>query len=100
MKGLSSISKLVETLGASTAAVYVSLYDLYRKQRRLQGHFHAGRYWVQMPYKDFPQMFQFLSEDVVSKALRKLEDEGLLSIVHCDSLSWYAINRKPFRRVV
>lgn len=49
--------KLVKRLGSSTAAVYVQLYDLYRRQRRRQGHFHAGRYWVRMPYKDFPRMF-------------------------------------------
>ena len=86
--------KLVNRLGFSTAAVYVQLYDLYRKQRRLQGHFHAGRYWVQMPYKDFPRMFPDLSEAVISKALRKLEEEELLRMVHSGRLSWYVISRR------
>lgn len=36
--------KLVDRLGFSTAAVYVQLYDLYRKQRRQQGHYHDGCY--------------------------------------------------------
>lgn len=88
--------KLVERLGPSTAAVYCQLYDLYRKQRKQQGHYHAGRYWVRMPYDDFPRMFPHLPADTVSKALEKLEDEDLLRMVHYGRFSWYAISRKPF----
>lgn len=93
MKDLPSMPKLVEGLGFSTAAVYAQLYDLYRKQKRRQGHFHAGRYWVRMPYKDFPRMFPELPAPIVSKALSKLEDKGLLRMVHSGRLSWYVISR-------
>lgn len=95
MKDLPSISKLVKRLGFSTTDVYVQLYDLYRKQRRQQGHYHAGRYWVRMPYEDFPRMFPDLPAATVSKAIGTLEDEGLLAMVHSGRLSWYAISRKP-----
>ena len=98
MKDLPSIPELVDRLGFSTAAVYVSLYDLYRRQRR-QGHFHDGRYWVLMPYKDFPRMFPELPAGIVSKALEKLEGEGLLRMVHSGRLTWYAVDRKPQRVV-
>lgn len=101
MKDLPSMPKLIKRLGsATTAVVYSRLYDLYRKQRRQQGHFHDGRYWVRMPYKDFPRMFPGLSADIVSEALGDLEDEGLLSMVHYGPLSWYAATRKARRRVV
>lgn len=99
MKDLPSMLKLAERLGFCTAAVYVQLYDLYRKQRKRQGHFHDGRYWVRMPYDDFPRMFPDLSEPLVSEALRRLEDKGLLRMVHYGRFSWYAINRVS-RRVV
>lgn len=99
MKDLPPLSKLVDMLGFSTAAVYASLYDLYRKQRRQQRHFHDGCYWVRMPYKDFPRMFPELPEAIVSKALGKLEDEGLIRMVHHNHLSWYTITRIR-RRVV
>lgn len=99
MKDLPSMSKLVYRLGFSTASVYVSLYDYYRRQRRLQKHFHAGRYWVRMPYEDFPRMFPELTEVVVRHALGKLEDEGLLRMVHSGRLSWYVMSRKPQRVV-
>lgn len=91
--------RLVDSLGFSTAVVYASLYDLYRKQRRQQHHFHDGCYWVRMPYKDFPRMFPELPAVIVSKALEKLEDEGLLRMVHYGRLSWYSIIRIR-RRVV
>lgn len=93
------MSKLVDMLGFSAATVYVPLYDLYRKQRRQQRHFHDGRYWVRMPYEDFPRMFPELPAVIVSHALRKLENEGLLRMVHYGHLSWYVMDRKP-RRVV
>lgn len=96
MKDLQPMPKLVKRLGFPTAAVYVQLYDLYRKQRRLQGHFHAGRYWVRMPYDDFPRMFPDLPANTVSNAIGRLEAEGLLRMVHCGRLGWYAISRKPF----
>ncbi|UWG68830.1 MAG: Replication initiator protein A (RepA) N-terminus [Bacteriophage sp.] len=99
MKDLPPIPELVDRLGFSTAAVYVLLYDHYRKQRKKQRHFHAGRYWVRMPYEAFPRMFPELPEVIVSHALRNLEDEGLLSMVHSGRLSWYVIDREP-RRVV
>lgn len=93
MKDLPPMSKLVEGLGCTTAAVYVQLYDLYRKQRKRQHHYHAGRYWVRMPYKDFPRMFPGLSDAIVSEALETLEDKGLLRMVHYGPLSWYVISR-------
>lgn len=99
LKDPRSVSKLVKRLGWSTAAVYVQLYDLYRKQRKRQGHFHDHRYWVRMPYDDFPRMFPHLSADTVSEALGQLEDKGLLRMVNYGRLSWYAINRVS-RRVV
>lgn len=100
MKDLQSMSKLVDRLGFSAATVYGPLYEFYRKQRKRQGHYHVGRYWVRMPYEDFPRMFPDLPEVIVSKALRKLEDEGFLRMVHYGRLSWYVMNRKAPRRVV
>lgn len=91
--------KLANRLGFSTAAVYAQLYDHYRKQRRRQHHFHAGRYWVRMPYEDFPRMFPELPATAVSEALRELEDRGLLGMVHSGRLSWYVISRNPQRVV-
>lgn len=99
MKDPQSMLKLADRLGFSTASVYAGLYDLYRKQRKRQHHFHDGRYWVRMPYEDFSRMFTELPADVVSEAIGKLEDEGLLSMVHYGSISWYAMNRVS-RRVV
>lgn len=99
MKDPQSMLKLANRLGFATAAVYAELYDLYRGQRKRQRHFHDGRYWVRMPYEDFPRMFPELSEPRVSEALRRLEDKGLLRMVHYGSLSWYAMDRVS-RRVV
>lgn len=94
-----AMRKLTDRLGFSAAAVYAPLYDHYRKQRKRQGHFHVGRYWVRMPYEDFPRMFPDLPEIIVRDAIRRLEDKGLIRTVHYGSLSWYTIDRVS-RRVV
>lgn len=99
MKDPQFMLKVAKRLGFSTATVYVQLYDFYREQRKRQRHFHDGRYWVRMPYDDFPRMFPELPADAVSEILGELEDRGLLRMVHYGSLSWYAINRIS-RRVV
>lgn len=94
-----SVSKLAKKLGYTAAAVYIQLYAHYRKQRKRQGHFHDHRYWVRMPYDDFLRMFPELSECLISEAFERLEDKGLLRMVHYGSLSWYAMDRVS-RRVV
>lgn len=99
MNNPKSMLKVAKRLGFSAASVYVQLYDLYRNQRKRQGHFHAGRYWVRMPYEDFSRMFPELPATAVYEILGELEDKGLLRMVHYGSLSWYAINRIS-RRVV
>lgn len=96
---MTSPRTLVKSLGTSQLAVYYGLCDHFGRQRRRQRHFHDGCYWVRMPYKDFPRMFQYLSADAVSRAIDKLEDKGLLRRVSCGSLSWYSIIR-VHRRVV
>lgn len=93
MKDLPSMSELVDRLGYSAATVYAPLYYLYRKQRRHQHLFHAGRYWVRMPYKDFPRMFPDLPAVVVDNAIERLEDEGLIIVVRYGRLGWYATTR-------
>lgn len=53
----------------------------------------AGRYWVRMPYEDFPRMFPELPAANVSKGLERIEEEGLLRMIHDGRLSWYAMDR-------
>lgn len=95
MKDLKPLPKLAARMGYPQATVYARLYDLYRKQRRLQKHFHAGHYWVRMPYDDFPRMFPELSSAAVRDILGELEDGGWLRMVHYGPLSWYVTSRKP-----
>lgn len=98
-ENLQPTPETVDRLGYSKAIVYVRLYGLYRRERRRQRHFHAGRYWIRMPYDDFPRMFPELPATLVSKAIEKLEDEGLLETVHYGPLGWYSTIRIS-RRVV
>lgn len=78
-------------LGVSTAAVYDRLYDLCLEQAKEHADYHDGCHWVRMAYKDFPRIFPYLSAGTVSKALKRLRDEGLVRKVRHGRISWYTI---------
>jgi hypothetical protein len=83
--------ELAERLGLSTAAVYDRLYDLCLEKRQEHCDCYDGCYWIRMPSKDFPRVFPYLHPSTVSKALRKLRDEGLIRTVRHGRVCWYTI---------
>lgn len=85
---------MADKLGVSTAAVYERLHDLCEEKARRNADYHDGLFWVRLPHSDFPGVFPYLSSTTVSKALRKLRDEGLVMVGHYDETNgvtnWYA----------
>ena len=96
-------TRLAREFGVATAAVYDRLYELCREKAERHADLHDGRFWVRIPSKDFPRVFPFLSTDTVSKALRRLRDEDLVTVGHYDRpkghdgtgglANWYAITK-------
>ncbi|UVX36122.1 MAG: Replication initiator protein A (RepA) N-terminus [Namikivirus ozawa] len=85
---------LVNKFGVRTAAVYERLHDLCAEKARVNADYHDGLFWVRMTHKDFPKVFPYMSESTVSKAIKKLLDEGLVVVGHYDAhnsvVNWYA----------
>lgn len=96
-------SDLAREFGVATAAVYDRLYELCREKAERNADYHDGRFYVRMPYKDFSRIFPFLSPTTVSRTLRRLIDEDLVTVGHYDGAdkhngsgglaNWYAIIR-------
>lgn len=86
---------LAKDLGISAAVVYGRFYDLVRDRAKVHADYHDGHFWVRIPYKDFPRVFPYLSAGTVSKAIRKLRDEGLVMVGHYDEsgvpVNWYTV---------
>lgn len=85
---------LVNKFGVHTTAVYECLHDLCAEKARLHADYHDGLFWVRMPHKDFSKIFPYMSVATVSKAIKKLGDEGLVVVGHYDAhnsvVNWYA----------
>nr|UVX89555.1 MAG: Replication initiator protein A (RepA) N-terminus [Bacteriophage sp.] len=85
---------LTNKFGVRTTAVYERLHDLCAEKARLNADYHDGLFWVRMPCKDFSRVFPYMSEATVSKAIKKLKDEGLVVVGHYDAhngvVNWYA----------
>lgn len=101
MERYSLESSLAREYGVATAAVYDRLYDLCREKAERNADSHDGFFWVRIPFSDFPRMFPFLAPKTVSRALRRLRDEGLVTVGHYDvtgehggmggQTNWYTI---------
>lgn len=87
-------TELVNKFGVRTAVVYERLHDLCAEKARLNVDYHDGLFWVRMPCKDFPKIFPYMSESTVSKAIKKLINDGLVAVGHYDAhgsvVNWYA----------
>lgn len=87
--------RLADELGLSAAVVYGRLCDLCQEKARKNADYHDGFFWVRLRYRDFLRVFPFLSESTVSKAIKKLREEGLVRVGHYDenggSANWYTV---------
>lgn len=86
--------ELANKMGVHTTVVYERLHDLCAEKARLNADYHDGLFWVRMPYKDFPKIFPYMNAATVSRAIKKLKDEGLVVVGHYDEhnrlVNWYA----------
>lgn len=93
MKKQSVVIGLANKLGVSAAVVYERIYDLCSEKARRDADYHDGFFWVRMPYKEFRKVFPYMADGTVSRAIRKLRDEGLIMVAHYDEhnsiTNWY-----------
>ena len=62
-------------------------------------NFHKGRYWTYNSAKEFSEFFNYLSDRQISRALKRLVDDGWLikdnfNTNPFDRTSWYSLSNK------
>ena len=86
--------ELAQELGVRTALVYECLHSLCAEKAKRNADYHDGFFWVRISYKDFLKIFPYMAEDTISRALKKLRNEGLVMVGHYDenngTTNWYA----------
>lgn len=87
---------LAKALGIRPAVVYEFLCVYCNEKARRNADYHDGSFWVRVTYKEFLRIFPYMSEDTLSRSLKKLIAEGLVRVGHYDEYNgianWYTVN--------
>jgi len=86
--------------GIEAAVILNNLRFWVDKNKANNRHFYDGRYWTYNSVKAFAELFPYMSQGVIRRALEKLESEGLIITGNYnqssyDRTKWYAIMENP-----
>ena len=85
--------------GINAAIILENLHFWIVKNEANEANFHDGKCWTYNSVKAFETLFPYMSSSTISRALKKLEDEGLIITGNYnksayDRTKWYALTEK------
>lgn len=92
-------------VGIEAAILYQNIQYWCEKNRLNNKNFHDGYYWTYNSVKAFCEMFPYMSKDIISRNLKKLESfgyikTGVFNDVGFDRTKWFADIRNPCDTIV
>lgn len=96
--------ELAERYGLEEAILLNHLAFWVEKNRANGKGYHDGRYWTYNSVKAFNELFPYMTEGKIRRALSNLEDAGLLltgnyNIKGYDRTKWYALTDEALSQV-
>jgi hypothetical protein len=93
--------KIAEKLGMIEAVLLHNIQFWVEKSKANNKHFYKDRFWTYNSAKAFAELFPYLSEQQISRALKRLTDEGWLLKDNFnnnpfDRTSWYSLSDKYY----
>lgn len=93
--------KIAEKLGMVEAVLLHNIQFWVEKSKANSKHFYKNRFWTYNSAKAFAELFPYLSEQQISRALKRLTDEGWLLKDNFnnnpfDRTSWYSLSDKYY----
>lgn len=93
--------KIAEKLGVTEAILLHNIQFWVEKSKANNKHFYKDRFWTYNSAKAFAELFPYLSEQQISRALKRLTDEGWLMKDNFnnnpfDRTSWYSLSDKYY----
>ena len=70
--------EIAKQVGIAPAIIYENIIFWIEKNRANDKHFHDGSYWTYNSTRAFSELFPYLSEDQISRSLKKLQDANLI----------------------
>lgn len=93
--------KIAEKLGVTEAILLHNIQFWVEKSKANNKHFYNDRFWTYNSAKAFAELFPYLSEQQISRALKRLTDDGWLLKDNFnnnpfDRTSWYSLSDKYY----
>lgn len=94
-------TQVAKRLGIVEAVLLHNIQFWIDKNRVNEKHFYKGRYWTYNSAKAFSELFEYLSDRQISRALKQLVDDGWLikdnfNTNPFDRTNWYALTDKYY----
>ena len=91
--------EVAKKLGIVEAVLLQNIQFWIEKNKANNKHFYKGKYWTYNSAKAFSELFGYLSDRQISRALKNLVDDGYLikdnfNTNPFDRTSWYALSDK------
>ena len=94
-------TKIAKKLGMIEAVLLHNIQFWIEKSKANNKHFYNDRFWTYNSAKAFAELFSYLSEQQISRALKRLTDEGWLLKDNFnnnpfDRTNWYSLSDKYY----
>jgi DNA-binding PadR family transcriptional regulator len=91
-------------VGMDAAVIYQNIYFWVEKNKANDKHFYDGTYWTYNSVKAFCELFPYMSNNQIRRALKTLEEKGYIitgnyNKVAYDRTKWYALTEKGFAKL-
>jgi hypothetical protein len=88
-------TEIAKRVGLNAAVLYQNIVFWAEHNMRNRRHFHEGRWWTFNSRRAFTEQFDYLTEDQIRHALKKLEKAGLIKKGRFnqkgyDKTTWYS----------
>ena len=95
-------TEIAKQYGLEESILLENIYFWIKKNRANNQNYHNGKYWTYNSIRAFKILFDYMSESKIYRALKKLEEAGLIEIgdFNADRYkrpSWYTVTEKAIK---
>ena len=95
-------TKIAKQYGLEESILLENIYFWVKKNKCNNQNYHNGKYWTYNSIKAFSVLFPYMSESKIYRALKNLEENGLIEISDFNENrykrpSWYTLTEKALK---
>ena len=95
-------TEIAKQYGLEESILLENIYFWIKKNKANNQNYHNGKYWTYNSIRAFKILFDYMSESKIYRALKKLEEAGLIEIgdFNADRYkrpSWYTVTEKAIK---